>query len=292
MSIMSLDYWFQWQVAICAVIFIIPTVVALRLIISKRRRRMNEQNIIKSTDLWIPCWRNLHPIWLLCFRASAFLAMVFLLYQTVANLGFFVFLFYTQWTFALVGIYFALGTIISARGCWLYTRNPLSQPGERDKFLKKAVEENSSEQQLGLWENSMLIMYQATTVLCFSNLLGLVSHISYCGAVLTLFSSGVYMSAAYLGGRILSWNSTLHGRRYGISEWLWFTSLVTDYTVCLSELKTEYSRDCFQRHFLGRLTELPAVFQKVSMFKNMKFLVIKLGLDQCGGEIAMEKKHS
>ncbi|KAF3654725.1 putative protein phosphatase 2C 2-like [Capsicum annuum] len=378
MSIMSLDYWLQWQVAICAVIFIIPTVVALRLIISKRRRRMNEQNIIKSTDLWIPCWRNLHPIWLLCFRASAFLAMVFLLYQTVANLGFFVFLFYTQrsWVLAVVkasgsmvrlhsitvdtcdptlhrilhiaGSFRAsgcplfeiqtrfcnsLGTIISARGCWLYTRNPLSQPGERDKFLKKAVEENSSEQQLGLWENSMLIMYQVcagavmlTDIVFWCLLLPfmtgenfkltlLIGLMHSVNAVFLLLDSvlsnlvsptlspmsnlnrffgvlGVYMSAAYLGGRILSWNSTLHGRRYGISEWLWFTSLVTDYTVCLSELKTEYSRDCFHRHFLGRLTELPAVFQKVSMFKNMKFLVIKLGLDQCGGEIAMEKKHS
>ncbi|XP_055832985.1 uncharacterized protein LOC129901751 [Solanum dulcamara] len=158
MSALGLDYWLQWQVFVCALIFIIPTTTALKLIIN-RRRNANEL-IIKSTDLWIPCWRNLHPIWLLCFRASAFIAMVFMLYQTVANLGFFVFLFYTQWTFALVGIYFALGTFISARGCWMYTTNPLSHRGERDKFLKTAVEENSSEQQLGFWENSMQIIYQ------------------------------------------------------------------------------------------------------------------------------------
>ncbi|CAN4101891.1 unnamed protein product [Withania somnifera] len=158
MSAMGLDYWLQWQVLMCAVIFIIPTTVVLRLIINKQTR-MSEP-MIKSSDLWVPCWRNLHPIWLLCFRASAFLAMAFLLYQTVANLGFFVFFFYTQWTFALVGIYFALGTIISARGCWLYPRNPLSQPGEMDKFLKTVVEENSCEQRLGSWENFMLIVYQ------------------------------------------------------------------------------------------------------------------------------------
>ncbi|KAK4367247.1 hypothetical protein RND71_015127 [Anisodus tanguticus] len=153
---LSLDYWLQWQVGVCAVIFIIPTAIALRLI-----NRNTEPIIIKFTDLWVPCWRNLHPLWLLCFRASAFVAMSFMLYQTVDNLGFFVFLFYTQWTFALVGVYFSLGTIISARGCWLYTRNPLSRPGDqRDKFVKTAAEGTSSEQRLGFWENLMQIIYQ------------------------------------------------------------------------------------------------------------------------------------
>lgn len=136
MSALGLDYWLQWQVFVCALIFIIPTTIALRFIINKRRKE-NEPIIIKSTDLWIPCWRNLHPIWLLSFRASALVAMAFMIYQTVVNLGFFVFLFYTQyffllhfivfysvkftnsqlirysklffrWTFALVGIYFAV----------------------------------------------------------------------------------------------------------------------------------------------------------------------------------------
>ncbi|MCD9638536.1 hypothetical protein HAX54_022543 [Datura stramonium] len=158
MSTLSLDYWLQWQVLVCAVIFIVPTAIALRLVINRRRRET--EPTIKSTDLWVPCWRNLHPLWLLCYRASAFVVMALLLYQTVANLGFFVFIFYTQWTFALVGIYFALGTIISARGCWLYARNPLSRRGEREKFLKTAAEENSSEQWLGFWENFMQIIYQ------------------------------------------------------------------------------------------------------------------------------------
>lgn len=55
-----------------------------------------------------------------------------------------------------------LGTFISARGCWMYTTNPLSQSGERDKFLKTDVEENSSEQQLGFWEKLMQIIYQVS----------------------------------------------------------------------------------------------------------------------------------
>ncbi|XP_009603331.1 uncharacterized protein [Nicotiana tomentosiformis] len=160
---LGLEYWLQWQIAVCALIFIIPTAVALRLI----NRRKDTEYPTKSTDLWVPCWRNLHPLWLLFFRAFSFLSMSFLLYQTVSYFGFFVFFFYTQWTFALVGVYFALGTIISARGCWLYTRNPLSRRGEREKFLKTAAQENSSygtssEQRLGFWENFMQIIYQTS----------------------------------------------------------------------------------------------------------------------------------
>ena len=60
-----------------------------------------------------------------------------------------------------------LGTIISARGCWLYTRNPLSRRGEIEKFLKTPAQENSSfgassDQRLGFWENFMQIIYQTS----------------------------------------------------------------------------------------------------------------------------------
>ncbi|KAM3376669.1 hypothetical protein P3S68_015384 [Capsicum galapagoense] len=306
MSIMSLDYWLQWQVAICAVIFIIPTVVALRLIISKRRRRMNEQNIIKSTDLWIPCWRNFHPIWLLCFRASAFLAMAFLLYQTVANLGFFVFLFYTQWTFALVGIYFALGTIISARGCWLYTRNPLSQPGERDKFLKKAVEENSSEQQLGLWENSMLIMYQV----CAGAVM-LTDIVFWC--LLLPFMTGENFRLTLLIGLMHSVNavfllldsvlSNLQFTWFGFTYFiLWSCSYVVFqwslHVCCLSwwpypflELNTPWA----PLWYLGMaLVHIPCygLYGLLIRAKDRIFSRLFPQTFLSGGEIAMEKKHS
>ncbi|KAM7501129.1 hypothetical protein LguiB_000033 [Lonicera macranthoides] len=135
----GIEYWLKWQVAVCALIFIIPSVVSLILI-------TRSQRLINSTNLWLPCWTNLNPLWLLLYRAFALLSMAFLLYQTVLAFGFFVFYFYTQWTFALVMVYFALGTIVSARGCWMYSKTPFAQNGERDKFLKKYSEENTTSQ--------------------------------------------------------------------------------------------------------------------------------------------------
>ncbi|KAL3648149.1 hypothetical protein CASFOL_009117 [Castilleja foliolosa] len=147
----DLGYWLQWQVPVCALIFILPTATAIRLL----RKRTGD--VIDPADLWVPCWRNLHPRWLLIYRAFSFLAMSLFLYQTVADFGFFVFFFYTQWTFALVMVYFALATIVSIRRC---ERKPI-QNGEQDKFLnRESKEETIIEQQLGFLENLMQIVYQ------------------------------------------------------------------------------------------------------------------------------------
>ncbi|KAF5931479.1 hypothetical protein HYC85_032352 [Camellia sinensis] len=68
----GLEYWVRWQVPVCALIFILPTVVAVRLL-----KRVQSQPL-KSTDLWLPCWRNLNPLWLLFFRVFAFASYGFL----------------------------------------------------------------------------------------------------------------------------------------------------------------------------------------------------------------------
>ncbi|KAI3449349.1 hypothetical protein Pfo_006014 [Paulownia fortunei] len=178
---LGVDYWLQWQVLVCALIFVLPTAIAIILL---RKRDGGGRDPLKPADLWAPCWRNLHPRWLLFYRAFAFVAMAFLLYQTVAAFGFFVFFFYTQWTFALVMVYFALATVVSTRGCRIPLRKP-TQTGERDKFLKKDSEEinygttsTSKEkeskgfiklelhhkptpnEQLGFMENLLQIVYQ------------------------------------------------------------------------------------------------------------------------------------
>ncbi|KAL0389761.1 UNVERIFIED_CONTAM: hypothetical protein Scaly_0333200 [Sesamum calycinum] len=101
---LGLEYWLQWQVLVSALILLLTTVVSVLLL---RKRGSEERGSLKPTDFWTPCWRNLHPRWLLFYRAFAFIAMAYLLYQTVAAFGFFVFFFYTQWTFALVMVYFA-----------------------------------------------------------------------------------------------------------------------------------------------------------------------------------------
>ncbi|KAL6968698.1 hypothetical protein U1Q18_034494 [Sarracenia purpurea var. burkii] len=127
----GLQYWLRWQVPVCAFIFILPSLVAIRLL-----KRPNTQPL-NSTHVWLPCWTNLNPLYLLFFRAFAFASLAFILYQIALRLRAFTFYFYTQWSFALVMVYFALATIVSARGCWKYSKKPF--PGDRksSEFLKK-----------------------------------------------------------------------------------------------------------------------------------------------------------
>ncbi|KAL6961376.1 hypothetical protein U1Q18_039144, partial [Sarracenia purpurea var. burkii] len=49
----GLQYWLRWQVPVCAFIFILPLLVAIRLL-----KRPNTQPL-NSTHLWLPCWTNL-----------------------------------------------------------------------------------------------------------------------------------------------------------------------------------------------------------------------------------------
>ncbi|KAH6768927.1 hypothetical protein C2S51_014263 [Perilla frutescens var. frutescens] len=150
----GVEYWLRWQVPVCALIIVIPTAVAASLL----RKRSGAGDPLKPVDLWAPCWRNLHPRWLLLYRAFAFVAMAYLLYQTVAAFGFFVFFFYTQWTFALVMIYFAIATVVSIRGCRIHARI-----GEKDNFLEKDSKEKLEvDLKLRFLDNLLQIVYQTS----------------------------------------------------------------------------------------------------------------------------------
>ncbi|KAK3034662.1 hypothetical protein RJ639_033617 [Escallonia herrerae] len=166
----GLEYWLRWQVPVCALLIVIPLIVSVVVI-----KRVDKEPLT-SSDLWMPCWRNLSPLWLLFYRAFAFVAMDFVLHRTAAAFGPVVFFFYTQWTFVLVIVYFVLGTIISAHGCWMYFKQPFAQYGERSKFLKRDSEEKESEsttaskekekqrqfdQLAGFWGNLMQSIYHA-----------------------------------------------------------------------------------------------------------------------------------
>ncbi|XP_042518745.1 uncharacterized protein LOC122092485 [Macadamia integrifolia] len=129
----GLGYWLRWQVPVCALIFLAPSAIAL-IFVSKVQTAP-----LASYDLWLPCWRRLSPVWLLIYRAAVFVFMSWILSQIVASHGAFSFYFYTQWTFTLVIIYFALGTIISAHGCWTYSKRPEYEEG--DHLLKRDQEE-------------------------------------------------------------------------------------------------------------------------------------------------------
>lgn len=86
----GLAYWVRWQVPVCALIFTVPAVVAVKFIKKLKAEPLNH------TDLWIPCWRNLNPLWLLVYRAFAFVCLAWVLYEVFATIGGYAFYFYTQ----------------------------------------------------------------------------------------------------------------------------------------------------------------------------------------------------
>ncbi|CAB4271843.1 unnamed protein product [Prunus armeniaca] len=147
-------YWLQWQVLVCALIVTVPAVIALKFVKKAKQQPLN------SVDLWSTCWRSLDPLWLLFYRALVFLCMAKMLYDMVSQYGLFTLVFYTQWTFALVMLYFALGTIISAHGCWV-GRSTYREEQSKGRVKSKSHQaRNEISQRAGFFGNLMQIMYQ------------------------------------------------------------------------------------------------------------------------------------
>uniref|UniRef100_A0A1D1ZFH9 3-methyl-2-oxobutanoate hydroxymethyltransferase n=1 Tax=Anthurium amnicola TaxID=1678845 RepID=A0A1D1ZFH9_9ARAE len=176
-------YWLQWQIPVCALIFVLPAAVAAVVAYRLRGDRLG------AADLWVPCWRGVQPGWLLGYRAAVLAVMSYVLYRTVLGHGAFAFYFYTQWTFALVIVYFALGTLISAHGCWIFSKQTAMISEERNRFLKRdldldgnrsaaanSIPNNTSgtirlqshqdfednEQRAGFWGYAMQVIYQTS----------------------------------------------------------------------------------------------------------------------------------
>ncbi|KHG18237.1 Chaperone DnaK [Gossypium arboreum] len=90
------------------------------------------------------------------YQAFAFICTARILCEVIASEGgAFAFYFYTQWTFALVMVYFGLGTVISAYGCWVCLNTPLPENGARAEFLKSDVEESRTENSGTYKENNV-----------------------------------------------------------------------------------------------------------------------------------------
>ncbi|KAH9625817.1 hypothetical protein KSS87_020471 [Heliosperma pusillum] len=106
-------------VPVCGLIMIIPAAVALKLITNNQQQHHLDGDDVSMEDLWVPCWSNLNPKWLLVYRALAFVTMSYILYQMLLFAGLLAFYFYTQWTFTLVILYFAVATAVSAQGCFM-----------------------------------------------------------------------------------------------------------------------------------------------------------------------------
>ncbi|XP_057722836.1 uncharacterized protein LOC130936714 [Arachis stenosperma] len=73
---------------------------------------------VSTSQLWTSCWVGLNPFWLLLTRFLSFVIMVLFLAWDVVTYDATIFVYYTEWTFTLVIIYFGMGTMVSAHGCW------------------------------------------------------------------------------------------------------------------------------------------------------------------------------
>ncbi|XP_057963592.1 uncharacterized protein LOC131154833 [Malania oleifera] len=98
---------------------------------------------VDSSRLWMPCWRGMHPGWLLLLRAAAAGVMAGFLAWDVHDWDAYIFVYYTEWTFSLVMVYFVIATIISAYGCWEYSNRPSDSQNEERATEDSTISTNS-----------------------------------------------------------------------------------------------------------------------------------------------------
>ncbi|KAL8457839.1 hypothetical protein ACS0TY_034814 [Phlomoides rotata] len=121
------SYWLNWRILLCS-LWILMSMVFASILISKHEcRKKPEENqeeepagVLYEDEVWKPCLRSIHPCWLLAFRVFSFILLLLMLILNVAVDNGTIFLFYTQWTFTLVTLYFGLGSLLSIRGCLQY----------------------------------------------------------------------------------------------------------------------------------------------------------------------------
>ncbi|WOL15969.1 hypothetical protein Cni_G24751 [Canna indica] len=104
----------------------------------------SERGQVGYVQLWMSCWRGVHPAVLLVLRLISVATMVSILSWDIVTYDASILLYYTEWTFALVIVYFAIATIVSAHGCWLYSKTCVTQDEEANKFLKGPLQQDNS----------------------------------------------------------------------------------------------------------------------------------------------------
>ncbi|KAK0591048.1 hypothetical protein LWI29_034922 [Acer saccharum] len=154
----TLNYWLNWRFLLCVIwnfssmsiaSFTIWKYERFDILKSDGETRENAANFLHSDDVWRPCLKEIHPIWLLAFRVIAFCLLLANLIVKVLFSGAIILIYYTQWTFMLVTIYFAFGSLLSMYGCYQYHKvnsgslnvDPGGIDAERGNFMPLANEE-------------------------------------------------------------------------------------------------------------------------------------------------------
>lgn len=101
------SYWLNWRVVICA-LWIISSISVTVFLISRyegprnsRSRRVTQKGktsggVLYEDELWKPCLRGVHQVWLLVYRLIAFFVLLIMLSLNAAVDGGNIFFYYTQ----------------------------------------------------------------------------------------------------------------------------------------------------------------------------------------------------
>lgn len=103
----TLSYWLNWRVLLCAIWVLTPKVLASLMMWKYERpnrhltsdRRDTHQGLNQpfcDNEAWRPCFKQIHPVWLLGFRLFTFLLLLATLIFKVLINGGRIFLYYTQ----------------------------------------------------------------------------------------------------------------------------------------------------------------------------------------------------
>ncbi|XP_047150974.1 uncharacterized protein LOC124822917 isoform X3 [Vigna umbellata] len=126
----TLSYWLNWRFLLCAFSVLLPTILAFLVIwkdIRSRKFKSGEgehqrEGALSGDEAWKPCLKEIHPVFLLVFRIIAFSSLLASLVAKFCVNGGSIFFYYTQWTFALITIYFGCASMLSVYGCYQYNR--------------------------------------------------------------------------------------------------------------------------------------------------------------------------
>ncbi|KAL3628838.1 hypothetical protein CASFOL_027884 [Castilleja foliolosa] len=149
------SYWLNWRVLLCS-IWILMSMIFASIFISKHEcgrgpnQSLNPENqqqqesagVLYEDEVWKPCLKSIHPAWLLGYRVFAFVVLLLMLILNVVVDGGGIFFFYTQWTFTLITVYFAFGSVLSIRGCVQYNHRHADQRLDSEAGSRKGMDIN------------------------------------------------------------------------------------------------------------------------------------------------------
>ncbi|GMH31128.1 hypothetical protein Nepgr_032971 [Nepenthes gracilis] len=133
------SYWLNWRFILCALWVLADMIFASFLIwkyeghsranVVSEHQRVSA-GVLYKDEAWRTCLKGIHPAWLLAFRMFAFVLLLSLIIGNTIADGGGIFVYYTQWTFTLVTIYFGFASVFSIYGC-LQCRDKIGYNADR-----------------------------------------------------------------------------------------------------------------------------------------------------------------